>query len=194
MIITTKYQLKEVLDCDSHAFASQNESVIRRLFHNMSVSPMGDQRYVWLYIKTLRCTEFYKYRYSYTHGMTKFFVAIGYMCVLSKLRRLSYKTGFQIPPFVCGKGLTIWHFGAIIINESTVIGDNCTLYPGVLIGHKEPGSGCPVIGNNVFIGSGAKIIGPVHIGDNVTIGQNCVITEDVPSGAKVVNYHCAKVL
>lgn len=102
------------------------------------------------------------------------------------LRKYSHITGFQIPPNVLGKGLTIWHWGAIIINPATKIGDNCTLYPGVLIGHKKPGGGAAIIGNNVFIGAGTKIIGSVKIGNNVTIGQNCVITKDVPDNSVIV--------
>lgn len=106
---------------------------------------------------------------------------------LRRLRKLSYKTGFQIPPNTCGKGLTIWHRGAIIINPATRIGENRTLYSGVLIGHKSAKEGkAAIIGNNVFIGTGTKIIGDVHIGDNVTIGQNCVITKDIPANSVVV--------
>jgi serine O-acetyltransferase len=57
----------------------------------------------------------------------------------------------------------------------------------VLIGHKSAKEGkAAIIGNNVFIGTGTKIIGDVHIGDNVTIGQNCVITKDIPSNSIVV--------
>ena len=103
-----------------------------------------------------------------------------------RLRRLSYKTGFQIPPNTCGKGLTIWHWGAIVINPKTHIGENCTLYPGVLIGHKTPEEGkSATIGNNVFIAAGTKIIGDVTIGDNVTIGVNTVIVKDVPSNVVI---------
>lgn len=102
------------------------------------------------------------------------------------LRKYSHITGFQIPPHTCGKGLTIWHWGPIIINPASKIGDNCTLYPGVLIGHKIPGGGAATIGNNVFIGAGTKIIGPVKIGNNVTIGQNCVITKNIPDNSVVV--------
>ena len=105
---------------------------------------------------------------------------------LHKLRSLSRITGFQIPPNTVGEGLTIWHWGTIIINPKVKIGKNCTLYPGVLIGHKEEGQPAPVIGNNVFICSGAKIIGNVHIGNNVVIGHNCVVTHDIPDNTKVV--------
>lgn len=58
-----------------------------------------------------------------------------------------------------GKGLTIWHWDPIIINPTATIDDNCTLYPGVLIGHKEPGGRAAIIGDNVYIDAGVKIIG-----------------------------------
>lgn len=106
-----------------------------------------------------------------------------YHCL--RLRHYSYKTGFQIPPNTCGAGLTIWHWGAIVVNEKVRIGENCTLYPGVLIGHKVPSEPAAIIGDNCFIASGAKIIGAVMIGDNVTIAQNAVVTHDVPSNVVV---------
>ena len=112
-----------------------------------------------------------------------------------KLRQISYKTGFQIPPNTCGPGLQIWHYGYIIINQNTRIGRNLTVYPGVEIGHKVPSGGCPVIGDNCFIGAGAKIFGKIKIGNNVTIAPNTVVTKDVPDNvivggipAKIIKY------
>jgi serine O-acetyltransferase len=103
------------------------------------------------------------------------------------LRKYSYKTHFQIPPFVVQSGLTIWHWGPIIINAKTRIGKNCTLNPMVVIGHKHENGGAPVIGDNVFIGAGSKLIGSIHIGNNVTIGQNVVVVKDIPDGSVVVS-------
>ena len=102
-----------------------------------------------------------------------------------RLRKLSRITGFQIPIRTIGKGLTIWHWGTIIINEDSSIGDNCTIRPGVVIGHKFSGGKCPVIGNKVEINSGARIIGDITIGDNVIIAPNAVVTKDVPSNCIV---------
>lgn len=83
--------------------------------------------------------------------------------------------------------MIIYHWGSIIINGNVKIGQNCVLYPGVLICWKGPKErGCAEIGNNVFIGSGTKIIGPVKIGNNVIIGQNCVIVKDIPDNSIVV--------
>ena len=130
--------------------------------------------------KALRYVEYYQ---NTSRGTISKFLMLWW---LRKLRKYSHITSFQIPPNVCGKGLTIWHWGPIIINPTAKIGKNCTLYPGVLIGHKYPGNGSAIIGDNVFIGAGTKIIGPVKIGNNVTIGQNCVITKDIPDNSVVV--------
>jgi serine O-acetyltransferase len=102
-----------------------------------------------------------------------------------KLNRLAYKTGFQIPPNVVGPGLTIWHWGTIIINERTRIGKNVVLNPLVVIGHKTPGGGCPIIGDDCFIGCGAKIFGDIRIGNHVTIAPNAVVVKNVPDGMTV---------
>ncbi len=152
-----------------------------RMKHNLLTNPGTDQKYIWKYIYTLRYVEYY-FNTMKTSRVKKL------MCVyyLYKLRKLSYKTGFQIPPNTVGPGLTIYHWGPIIINGKARIGKNATLYSGVLIGHKEPGSPAPVIGDNCFIGSGSKIIGDVTIGDNCVIAQNCVVTHSMASGEVLV--------
>jgi serine O-acetyltransferase len=93
-------------------------------------------------------------------------------------------TGIDLPCEVTiGKRFRIEHFGGIIVSGDTVIGDDVILRHGVTIGMKrigEPGS--PVIGNRVEIGAGAKILGRIHIGDDVLIGANAVVVRDVPAG------------
>lgn len=86
-----------------------------------------------------------------------------------------------------GKGFYIGHFSGIVISSTTVIGDNCNISQGVTIGVAGKGEnrGCPTIGNNVYIGAGAKIIGKIAIGNNVAIGANAVVTKDVPDNAVV---------
>jgi len=86
-----------------------------------------------------------------------------------------------------GPGLRIHHFGEIVIHDSIKIGANATLYHGVTLGvkHDEDVQG-PVIGNNVYIGAGAKILGDIKIGDNVTIGANAVVLCDVPDNATAI--------
>lgn len=76
----------------------------------------------------------------------------------------------------------------VVIGETCVIGDNVTLFHGVTLGGtgKEKGKRHPTIGNNVFIGSGAKILGNITIGNNVKIGANSVILESIPDNVTVV--------
>ena len=173
--ITSRAMLKDYLRADSRNYQKQLH-LFSRWKERIATNPMSDQHAIWQYIVALRHLELYK------NVPQRGWNLIGHIYWAWRLRRLSYKTGFQIPPNTCGKGLTIWHWGPIIINPRTRIGENCTLYPGVLIGHKTPEEGkSATIGNNVFIGAGTKIIGDVTIGGNVTIGVNTVVVKDVPS-------------
>ena len=180
-MILIKKELKKVIDADSINFHNQVSGWRYCWKYNLMSNPISEQKYIWLYIKALRFVEYYQ------NAPKTLFNKLLMLWWLHKLRKYSHITSFQIPPNVCGKGLTIWHWGPIIINPAAKIGNYCTLYPGVLIGHKEDNGGAAIIGNNVFIGAGTNIIGPVKIGDNVTIGQNCVITKDIPSNSVVVN-------
>ena len=99
------------------------------------------------------------------------------------------KTGREIHPgATIGKNLFIDHGMGVVIGETCVIGDNVTLFHGVTLGGtgKEKGKRHPTIGNNVFIGSGAKILGNITIGNNVKIGANSVILESIPDNVTVV--------
>lgn len=99
------------------------------------------------------------------------------------------KTGIEIHPgATIGKNLFIDHGIGVVIGETCIIGDNVTLFHGVTLGGtgKEKGKRHPTIGNNVFIGSGAKILGNITIGNNVKIGANSVILESIPDNVTVV--------
>lgn len=85
-----------------------------------------------------------------------------------------------------GKGTKFGYGGiAVVMHARTVIGENCMIGQGVTIGGKSGWYEVPVIGNNVIINAGSKIIGPVRIGDNVEIGANSVVVKDVPSNCVV---------
>lgn len=94
------------------------------------------------------------------------------------------KTGFQIPRYTCGFGLKIHHYGPIIINKNAKVGQNCDIYPGVVLGQTIDNN-VPILGDNCFIGLGAKIIGNIQVGNNVLIAPNAVVTKDVPDNAIV---------
>lgn len=98
------------------------------------------------------------------------------------------KFGIDIPPRTqIGAGLFIGHFGGIVVSEHAVIGRDCNLSHDVTIGQTNRGehAGHPTIGDGVYIGPGAKVIGNIRVGNNVAIGANSVVTRDVPDNAVV---------
>ncbi|SFT35254.1 serine O-acetyltransferase [Lishizhenia tianjinensis] len=90
--------------------------------------------------------------------------------------RLGIRLGFSIPINTIGPGLCFPHYGTLIITKNATIGKNCRIHPGVSIGTYH---GAPVIGDNVYIGPGAKLFGNITIGNNVSIGANSVVTKSV---------------
>ncbi|WP_066389188.1 serine O-acetyltransferase [Neobacillus mesonae] len=96
--------------------------------------------------------------------------------------------GCYIPPTVqIGEGTSIGYDGVgVVIHYKTVIGKNCVIGPGVTIGGTSGKEGAPILGDNVALGTGCKILGPVKVGDNVVIGANSVVTKDVPDNCMVV--------
>lgn len=97
-------------------------------------------------------------------------------------------TGVELPCEVTvGKNFVIDHVGGIVISGFSAFGDNCRIRTGVVVGLAHVSDPCaPVIGNNVDIGAGAKILGRIHIGDNVLIGANSVVVRDVPTNSIAV--------
>lgn len=92
---------------------------------------------------------------------------------------------FELTPV--GKGLHIAHSGCIVVHSGAVLGENVSLSQGVTIGQtiKDGKVLLPVIGNNVYLAPGAKVIGGVRVGNDVAVGANAVVTHDVPDGAVV---------
>ncbi|NGU53837.1 serine O-acetyltransferase [Clostridium perfringens] len=124
--------------------------------------------------------------YRIAHGLYKiklFFLAR----LISQLGR--FFTGIEIHPGAkIGKGLFIDHGMGVVIGETAEIGDNVTIYHGVTLGGtgKDKGKRHPTIGNDVIIGCGAKILGPISIGNGAKIGANSVVLKNVPKGKTAV--------
>jgi serine O-acetyltransferase len=98
-------------------------------------------------------------------------------------------TGIEIHPgATVGSGLFIDHGMGVVIGETTEIGDNVTLFQGVTLGGtgKQRGKRHPTLGSHVVVGAGAKVLGPITIGDYVKIGANAVVLQDVPDHSTVV--------
>jgi serine O-acetyltransferase len=104
-------------------------------------------------------------------------------------QRAVRKTGIEIHPGAqIGRRFFIDHGTGVVIGETTVIGDDVTLYQGVTLGGtgKDTGKRHPTIGNNVMIGSGAKVLGPVKVGDNTKIAAGAVVLKEIPPNSTAV--------
>lgn len=106
--------------------------------------------------------------------------------LVSEISRLL--TGVEIHPGAeIGRRLVIDHGMGIVIGETAIVGDDCIIFHGTTLGGTkfDPVKRHPTVGNKVLIGTGAKILGPIHLGDGCKIGANAVVFKDVPAGAVV---------
>ena len=133
-MIYNKKQLLEYIIADSKNYRVRVTCFSDRLKNNFLSTPISEQKHIWAYIKYIRYVEYYG-----TMKKNCMFYRFPYLYHLSRLRKESHITGFQIPSGTCGKSLTIWHWGPIIVNGNARLGESCTLFPGVLIGQKALG-------------------------------------------------------
>lgn len=124
------------------------------------------------------------------HRIAHFFYKIHLFFIARLISQIGrHMTGIEIHPGAqIGRGLFIDHGMGVVIGETTIIGDNVLLYQGVTLGGTglEKGKRHPTIGNNVVIGTGAKVLGNITVGDNSYIGANAVVIKDVPPNSTVV--------
>lgn len=138
--------------------------------------------YVILLYPGFHALLFYRIAHFFSNLKLKFIARL-----ISQLAR--FLTGIEIHPGAkIGKRLFIDHGMGIVIGETTSIGDNCTIYHGVTLGGtgKERYKRHPDLGNNVIVGCGAKVLGPIKIGNNVKIGANSVVLKEVPNNSTIV--------
>jgi serine O-acetyltransferase len=136
---------------------------------------------VFLYPSFKAVRAYRRAHWFYEHG--HFFIARWIS------QRSRNKTGIEIHPGAkIGKGLFIDHGSGVVIGETTEIGDYCTLYQNVTLGGtgKDTGKRHPTLGNNVMVGAGARVLGPMKIGDNSKIAANAVVLEEVPPNCTAV--------
>ena len=111
-----------------------------------------------------------------------------------RLRRVSLQLGFSIDANIFGPGLSIPHYGNIVVNSNVRVGENCRIHTGVNIGAHGGPDKVPRIGNNVYIGPGAIIFGDIEIADGVKIGANSTVTKSVLTPNVVIAGSPAKVI
>lgn len=181
-MISNKEDYKSYLLLDEKALRLQGSRIKNIVFND-----------IWRFLRLLRRLE-----YLTNCNGNKVLIMITRL----RLRKIQMKLGFSIPINTFGPGLSIPHYGNIVVNAGARIGANCRIHVGTNIG-TSAGAGLesPVIGDNCYIGPGAKIYGKIVIGDNCAIGANAVVNKDFKDGnctiagvpAKITSYKTSKV-
>lgn len=182
-LIKTKEDLNKYIQADLNSLG------IKKITFKMKIKGMLSPQ-IWKYEVILRKLE---YATNNNKGLRRRWLNF-------RFYKYGIKLGFTISPNTFGPGLCLCHVGPIIINDHCNIGANARIHVGVNIGNYSRldknwvPDNTPTIGNNVYIGPGAKIFGKIKIGNNVAIGANAVVTKDVPDDvtvagvpAKVIN-------
>ena len=161
-MINNKKDLKEYIDYEKNRY-NQNSSIrtyIKKILRNEHAILLSFQ-------KRLRRTEYY-------FNTNKRFL---YCISRFHLNYYKNKYGLNIPINTCGKGLKIMHLGSILINDNCKIGENVTLHIDTAIAAQGITNEVPIIGNNVVVGVGAKLIGGIKIANGIAIGAGAVVTK-----------------
>jgi len=135
---------------------------------------------IYIFQKKLRKIEYYK------NCKTDPLSTLYYYYLYLNFKKHSLKLGFSIPANVFGPGLSIPHYGTIIVNPRAKVGSNCRIHAGVNIGESGGVVGAPLIGNNVYIGPGAKIYGSITISDNIAIAANAAVNKSFLNKNKII--------
>lgn len=166
-MIHSKSDFKYYLRCDMASLAKKVPDNLRKYIKK---TPIAKFQFLMRYIE---------YRTNCCSGILN---KICLKLLWYKYKKLGISLGFTIPINVFGPGLSIAHYGSVIVNGHAVIGKNCRIHSGVNIGRDLE---APTIGDNVYLGPGAKLWGKIVIGNNVAIGANAVVTKDIPDGVTV---------
>ena len=162
-MITSKKSLKRILESEKKIYIDENSKVEKLLTYDVSVQ-------IFRYIKLLRKTEYY-------HNSKGLFNKVLYVLCRRYKNKLGIKLGIEIWDNTFDEGLTIYHAGNIVINGMSKIGKNCKLHGSNCIGNDGKSLAAPVIGDNVRLGVGAKVIGDVHMADDVIIAAGAVVID-----------------
>ena len=162
-LITSAKELKSFLEQDAKA----------NYRHTLKIRPFGDE--IWKFIRYMRYLQFYDHKRKKDP-----FVYFPFLIMRARFRKLALKLGFSIHWTTrIGKGFCITHYGSIVINNKTVIGENFKCHAGVNIGATNGSYRSATIGNNVYAGPGVKIVGDISIADDVVLGAGAVVVKSI---------------
>lgn len=166
-MITNYKEYREYVRCDLAAYQVEHLTLFRYFFDDCLRFQLRLRRIEWLHNA---------YSTASPHARKGSLIAYllrGWCGVLQIINhRLATRLGLSIPKNVFGPGLCIVHYGTIVVSPKARIGRNCRIHPSTSIGDYN---GAPAIGDNVYIGPGAKLFGDITIGNNVAVGANAVV-------------------
>jgi len=165
-MIRTYKDYKFYLEADRIALKKNSLSIKNRI--RQFILP----DYIWRFQKCLR-----KYEYKKNCGQRSLFHKLSLFFTYRQFRNLSLKLGFSIPANVFGPGLSIAHYGTIVVNHNARIGANCRIHACVNIGASGGSPEAPYLGDNIYIGPGAKLFGRISIASNTVIAANAVVNK-----------------
>ena len=174
-MIKSKSQLDQYLEEDRIAFKKPKSRTLKELVINIF---MRDYNYE--FIRCIRKLEYWSFVASASKQFKKLLAKIVCFYLQTRKQKLRTLTGIELHEGCCGPGIHIAH-GKVVVHHNAKIGAHCKLMSDVTIGinGRKDVSGVPVIGDRVFIGTGAKIIGPIYIADDVVVGANAVIVTSI---------------
>jgi serine O-acetyltransferase len=181
-MINSKEDYNYYLKSDKKALGVKSKGLEDKIVRYVSPNP------IWTFQKTLRQLEYYNN--CKNQGVYKLY----YYYLKYKFKKISIKLGFSIPINVFGPGLSIVHYGTIVINRNTKIGENCRIHACVNIGASGGEKEAPQLGDNVYIAPGAKIYGNIKIANNIAIGANAVVNKSFEKENTIIAGIPAKVI
>lgn len=168
-MIKNKQELKEYLEYEKKLYWSTEDDKYQYLLAFLKNHPNYQ---IWRYNKLLRKTGYYYYKRK-----NNIIYASLYFWLCRKKNNLGRRLGIELNERTFDKGLVIYHSQGIVVNGLAEVGKNCHLHGNNCIGTDGKTDDCPVIGDNVTLGVGAKVLGGVTIADNIKIGAGAVVID-----------------
>lgn len=168
----TKKQLKEILLLEHNQYKTYTFPTTKRWI--MSWIKREPLRTIMAWQRYSRIADYYHKKVLDGSKLS----ILHYLWYARLRNTLAYKLSIEIPTEKIGKGLILFHSGATVINENAIIGNFCKLHGNNCIGNDgTPGGKCPIVGDNVSIGVGAKLIGDIKIANNIIIGAGAIVVD-----------------
>jgi serine O-acetyltransferase len=164
-MIKSKSDYKHYLNSDSIALGKTAYGFSQRMREMLYPDP------VWKFQRLMRKVEYYN---NVKRGV---FFKLYTLYLKYRYAKLSLRLGFSIPINVFGPGLSIVHYGTIVVNHNARVGKNCRIHACTNIGASGGSNKAPVLGDNIYVAPGAKIYGDIRLGNNIAISANAVVNK-----------------